>query len=147
MASRAGQERDSGERGTNGASRMFSTLWKAVSEGPHARSTHNRLLRHQGGSSGHRTPGTHLGRLRPKSLAPTLLGWEENTAGNTEMTNHWPHGSSSFCEASGVLSEKAQSCSQPQKRENKTTAAAAKACLLCARHEAKYFSYSMSRNL
>lgn len=58
---------------------------------------------------------------------PPRMG--RDTAGNTEMTNHWPHGSSSFCEASGVLSEKAQSCSQPQKKKNKTTAAAANSLL------------------
>lgn len=71
----------SGGRSRGASHRLSVCPTTEASEGPHIRSRHDRLVRCQRSSTGHPTPGTRSGRLRPTPRAPQHTSQEEGTVG------------------------------------------------------------------
>lgn len=150
----SGAGKELGETETNGkhtrsAPRFPSSQKKPVSGGLQARSGRHRPARHQRGSISHLTPGTHLGRLRPKPQGFRSHQTGRELSGNTPSRPATGPASSPLREAGGERGPPrgARSCIRAENNNNKPTAADAANSLLTVRRAPGHVAYGVRPSL
>lgn len=142
-------DRDEREAHTKHPTRFPSSQKKPVSGGLQARSGRHRPARHQRGSISHLTPGTHLGRLRPKPQGFRSHQTGRELSGNTPSPPATGPASSPLREAGGEQGPPrgARSCIRAENNNNKPTAADAANSLLTVRRAPGHVAYGVRPSL